>query len=86
VTIAFPGKINTPISQSALTAHGTAHGQMDRNQSSGMPVSECVTQMLLALEKKKREVLIGRKELLAVYLKRFLPRLFWRIIPKQSAT
>lgn len=86
VTIAFPGKINTPISQSALTAHGTAHGQMDRNQSSGMPVSECVTQMLRALEKKKREVLIGRKELLAVYLKRFLPKLFWRIIPKQSAT
>lgn len=86
VTIAFPGKINTPISQSALTAHGAAHGQMDRNQSSGMPVSECVAQMLRALEKKKREVLIGRKELLAVYLKRFLPKLFWRIIPKQSAT
>jgi len=86
VTIAFPGKINTPISQSALTAQGTAHGQMDRNQSSGMAVCECVAQMLSALEKKKREVLIGRKELLAVYLKRFLPKLFWRIIPKQSAT
>lgn len=86
VTIAFPGKINTPISKSALTAEGQAHGLMDHNQATGMPVEECVEQMLLALSKKKREVLIGRKELIAVYLKRFLPKLFWRLIPKQAAT
>ncbi|MFM7007169.1 MAG: SDR family oxidoreductase [Flavobacteriales bacterium] len=86
VTLAFPGKINTPISKSALTAEGAAHGQMDHNQASGMPVQECVHEMLRALAKQKREVLIGRKELLAVYLKRFIPALFWRLIPKQSAT
>ena len=86
VTLAFPGKINTPISKSALTAEGAAHGQMDQNQAGGMPVQECVQLMLQALAKQKREVLIGRKELLAVYLKRFVPALFWRVIPKQSAT
>lgn len=86
VTIAFPGKINTPISQSALTAKGSAHGLMDQNQASGMPVEHCVEQMLLALAKGKREVLIGGKELIAVQLKRFFPRLFWKIIPKQRAT
>ena len=86
VSIAFPGKINTPISQSALTAEGAAHGQMDQNQASGMPVGQCVEQMLDALARGKREILIGGKELIAVQLKRFLPRLFWKIIPKQSAT
>jgi short-subunit dehydrogenase len=86
VTLAYPGKINTPISKSALTASGQAHGAMDRNQATGMPVEECVQQMLEAMAKGKREVLIGGKELLAVYMKRFLPRLFWKIIPKQSAT
>ena len=86
VTIAFPGKINTPISKSALTADGAAHGLMDRNQSTGMPVEKCVAQMLLALSKSKREVLIGGKELIAVRLKRFLPHLFWRLVPKQNAT
>lgn len=86
VTLAFPGKIQTPISKSALTANGAAHGQMDDNQAGGMPVDECVAQMLKALAQQKREVLIGRKELLAVYLKRFFPRLFWKIIPGQSAT
>jgi dehydrogenase/reductase SDR family protein 7B len=86
VTIAFPGKINTPISKSALTASGESHGIMDHNQVTGMPVEQCVKQMLDALARQKKEVLIGRKELLAVHMKRFLPRLFWRLIPKQSAT
>ena len=86
VSIAFPGKINTPISQSALTAAGEAHGQMDANQANGMPVEHCVSEMLVGLAKKKREILIGGKELLAVYMKRFIPSLFWKIIPNQSAT
>ncbi|MFM6945565.1 MAG: SDR family oxidoreductase [Flavobacteriales bacterium] len=86
VSIAFPGKINTPISQHALTAVGDAHGQVDNNQATGMPVEHCVELMLEGLAKRKREILIGGKELLAVYLKRFVPRLFWKIIPKQSAT
>lgn len=86
VSIAFPGKINTPISQRALTAAGEVHGQMDDNQANGMPVEHCVSEMLAGLAKKKREILIGGKELLAVYMKRFVPGLFWKIIPKQSAT
>ncbi|MEY3592557.1 MAG: hypothetical protein RLZZ38_1533 [Bacteroidota bacterium] len=86
VSIAFPGKINTPISQSALTAGGAAHGHMDDNQANGMPVEQCVSEMLTGLAQHKREILIGGKELLAVYMKRFVPRLFWKIIPKQSAT
>ena len=86
VTLAFPGKINTPISTSALTASGESHGIMDHNQATGMPVDKCVTLMLDALAHQKKEVLIGGKELLAVHMKRFLPRLFWKLIPKQSAT
>jgi short-subunit dehydrogenase len=86
VTVACPGKINTPISTNAITAEGKAHGQMDHNQATGMPVDVCVDQLLNALVKNKHEVLIGNKELIAVKLKRFLPRLFWKIIPKQSAT
>ena len=86
VTVACPGKINTPISTNAVTAEGKAHGHMDHNQSTGMPVDVCVDQLLKALVKNKHEVLIGNKELIAVKLKRFFPRLFWKIIPKQSPT
>lgn len=86
ITIACPGKINTPISMSALNKEGKAHGEMDHNQSTGMPVDECVRILLKAVEKRKKEVLIGNKEIKAVTLKRFFPKLFWRIIAKQSAT
>ncbi|MEY4603220.1 MAG: hypothetical protein RIT43_512 [Bacteroidota bacterium] len=86
VTIACPGKINTNISLNALNAEGSAHGVMDHNQETGMPAAECAAQLLKALERKKKEVLIGNKEVLAVKIKRFFPWLFWRIIRKQSAT
>lgn len=86
VTIACPGKINTPISMSALNSKGESHGEMDHNQATGMPVDECVRQLIRAVDKQKKEVLIGNKEIKAVTLKRFFPKLFWRIIAKQSAT
>lgn len=86
VTIACPGKINTPISMSALNSKGESHGEMDHNQATGMLVDECVRQLLNAVDKRKKEVLIGNKEIKAVTLKRFFPKLFWKIIAKQSAT
>jgi dehydrogenase/reductase SDR family protein 7B len=86
VTIASPGKINTEISKHALNAEGKTHGLMDHNQSTGMSAEECVKQLLLAVSKNKKDVLIGNKEIFAVKIKRFFPALFWKIIKKQSAT
>lgn len=86
VTIACPGKINTDISMNALTGTGDQHGVMDHNQATGMPAEECVSILLKAVEAKKIEILIGNKEILAAKIKRFFPKLFWRIIKKQSAT
>lgn len=86
VTLACPGKINTPISTNALNSKGEKHGQMDHNQATGMPAEECARQLLDAVTKRKKEVLIGNREIKAVKLKRFFPRLFWKVIRKQSAT
>ncbi|MBM3425329.1 MAG: SDR family NAD(P)-dependent oxidoreductase, partial [Bacteroidetes bacterium] len=86
VTMVCPGKINTPISISALNAQGQQHSAMDHNQETGMPAEECARQIVLAARKNKPEVLIGNKEIIAVYLKRFVPSLFRKIIRKQKAT
>lgn len=86
VTLVCPGKINTPISVNALKADGTAHGKVDNNQANGMSVETCVQRMLKATQNKKREALIGNKEIKAVTLKRFFPNLFWKVIRKQKAT
>lgn len=85
VTIACPGKINTPISTNALSADGSSHGEMDHNQATGMPADECVRKLITAVRKRKKEVLIGNKEIKAVTLKRFFPGIFWKVIRKQSA-
>lgn len=86
VTLVFPGKINTPISLSAINERGEAHGVMDHNQATGMSAEACARQIAKAVEKRKQEVLIGNKEVLAVYIKRYFPWLFWRIIRKKSPT
>ncbi len=86
VTIACPGKINTDISLNALIGSGEQHGVMDHNQATGMPAEECVSILLKAVEAKKIEVLIGNREIMAAKIKRFFPKLFWKIIKKQSAT
>jgi short-subunit dehydrogenase len=86
VTLVCPGKINTNISMNALNGEGNSHGVMDHNQETGMSAEECVRQMYVAVAKHKKEVLIGNKEIMAVKIKRLFPRLFWKIIKKQSAT
>jgi short-subunit dehydrogenase len=70
----------------ALNGEGNSHGVMDHNQETGMSAEECVRQMYFAVAKHKKEVLIGNKEIMAVKIKRLFPRLFWKIIKKQSAT
>jgi short-subunit dehydrogenase len=86
VTLVCPGKINTNISLNALNAAGESHGVMDHNQAKGMAADQCAKLILKAVSQKKKEILIGNKEIYAVYIKRFFPKLFWKIIKKQSAT
>lgn len=86
VTIACPGKINTEISVNAMSASGEKHGVMDHNQETGMSAEECARQLINAVRKNKKEVLIGNREIKAVTIKRFFPKLFWKIIRKQPAT
>lgn len=84
VTIACPGKIQTDISLNAVTADGTKHGQMDPSQAQGMPVQECVRQLIQAVENDLEEVLIGGREIKAVKLKRLFPKAFGKVIRKQK--
>ena len=42
----------------ALSADGSAHGVMDHNQDTGMSVEICVNQIIQAMKKNKREVMV----------------------------
>ena len=86
VTIAIPGRVQTAISVNAITKDGSIHGKMDEGQSGGVTPEACAEAYIKAIEKNKREVLIGGKELLMVHIKRFFPALFNRLATKIKAT
>lgn len=86
VTIVCPGYIKTNISMNAVDEKGTRYGKMDDNQANGMPAEECARRILRAVANGKREVLIGGKEILGVYLKRFFPALLWRVVRKLNVS
>jgi short-subunit dehydrogenase len=75
-----PGFIRTQVSINAVTGDGTPLGEMDQAQDQGMSPEACAKQLYQAMKGKKEEVYIGGKETLAVYLKRFLPGLFSKIL------
>jgi short-subunit dehydrogenase len=83
VLIVCPGKIRTDISVHALKADGSEHQVMDKSHEEGMPAERCAQEILTAMRKSKEEILIGGREIKAVWIKRFFPRLFSRIIRKQ---
>ena len=82
VTIAMPGRVQTNISLNALTRNGKPHGKMDAGQATGIPANVCARKYLDAIHKRKPEILIGGKELMMVHIRRFLPRLFYRLARK----
>jgi hypothetical protein len=47
-----------------------------------MPAEWCAHKIVSAIEKGKEEVYIGGREVFGVYLKRFFPTLFSRLIRK----
>lgn len=82
VTMICPGFINTPITLAALKGDGSPLNEVDNAQAKGKPVEWCAQKIVKAIEKKREEVYIGGKEVLAVYIKRFFPSLFSKVIRK----
>lgn len=86
VTIVCPGYIKTNLSYNALTGEGGAHGQMDPTQAKGLEPATLAERILQAIDRQEEEVLIGGREVLAVYLKRFFPGLYSRMIRRTKIT
>jgi dehydrogenase/reductase SDR family protein 7B len=86
VTMVCPGFIKTDVSRHALTGEGKPYGTMDTAQAQGMDGRVCAQKIVKAIQQQKPEVLIGGKELLGVYLKRFVPGLFRYFIRRSKVT
>ncbi len=82
--IVCPGKIKTNVSLNAVTATGASHNKMDESHEDAMSAEECAAHIISGILKNKEEIYIGGKEILMVKIKRFFPKLFGRLIRKQS--
>lgn len=85
VSLVFPGLIKTNISINALDKNGKSSNEMDNNQAKGTTADECAQQIIQGMLRQQHEIKAGGGELKALTIKRLFPKLFYKIIKKQSA-
>ena len=86
VTLMCPGFIRTNISLSAVTGDGTQQNMMDEKTGNGMDPARLAVKAINGIEREKEEIYIGGVEILAIYLKRFVPGIFSKILRKAKVT
>ena len=84
ITLFCPSYVRTKIAVNALTKDGTPQNYNDPGAEKGIPPEVFAKRALKSIKKGKREDIFGGKEVLGVYLKRFFPGLFSKIIRKQD--
>lgn len=82
VTLICPGFVRTNVSKNALTGTGAKLGTMDEATDNGMEPDRLAHKILQAIVNGKEEAYFGGKEVLGVYLKRFFPRYFSKLLLK----
>jgi short-subunit dehydrogenase len=85
ITLITPGFIATEISKHAIDKSGNPSGEMDNNQAQGILPEECANQILAGIAAGKDEFGVGGKELRALFLHRYFPKLFKKILKRQAA-
>ncbi len=77
VSMIIPGRINTNISINAIDKKGNSYNTMDSGQKNGMSATKAARIICRKLKSEKKEILIGANELIMVYIRRLLPKLFY---------
>jgi short-subunit dehydrogenase len=84
VHIICPGYVRTNVSFNAINERGEAHGKMDAGQNAGMTPEAAAKKTLAAIARGEHEYFFGGKEIFAVRLKKYFPKLFYKIILKRK--
>jgi short-subunit dehydrogenase len=83
VTLLIPGYINTPIA--AISGDGSFLVSKSEQINGGFPADKAARQIIKAIQNERYEAYIGQfigEERLALFVNRFLPGLFTRLIPR----
>ncbi|RLD45442.1 MAG: short-chain dehydrogenase [Bacteroidetes bacterium] len=85
VSMIIPGRINTAISNNALTKDGSKHGVLDDGQANSMSSEKAAKIIIGKIIKGKKEILVGGKEIIMVHIRRWFPRLFYYLASRVRA-
>jgi dehydrogenase/reductase SDR family member 7B len=82
VTMICPGFIKTNLSAAALTGNGVPQNRLDKTSYTKKTPEWCAQRIVRAIEKRQEEVYVGGREVFGVYIKRFFPSIFSKLIRK----
>ena len=78
-SVIIPGRVRTSISLHALDSEGKEFGKMDGVLARGLAPEKAAKKIIKGIINNKREILVGRSELIMLYIRRIWPWLFFRI-------
>jgi dehydrogenase/reductase SDR family member 7B len=81
-SVIIPGRVRTSISFHALNAEGNEHGKLDEGLAKGITPEKAARQIINGILRNKREILVGKGELIMLHIRRYFPWLFFRIADK----
>jgi short-subunit dehydrogenase len=81
-SVIIPGRVRTAISVHALNSDGKEHGKLDAGQAKGLLPEQAARIIVKGIKRNKREILVGKGELMMLYIRRYCPWLFFRIADK----
>jgi len=80
ISFILPGFINTEITAKGLCGNGQAYGMVETSHKLGMSSNQCANGIIEGLIKQKKRIVIGKIEVLLLYIHRISPRLSHNII------
>ncbi|GJM61318.1 SDR family NAD(P)-dependent oxidoreductase [Persicobacter diffluens] len=81
VLLVCPAYINTEFAFHAMLSNGNEQAKQDKGQAHGISPEECAEDILKAIDKNKREIVMGKwQQRIGVWIKRFFPALLERIV------
>jgi short-subunit dehydrogenase len=78
-SVIIPGRVRTSISLHALDSKGKEFGKMDGVLAKGLSPEKAARIIIRGIISNRREILVGKSELIMLYIRRLWPWLFFRI-------
>lgn len=85
VSVISPGYVKTQLSVNALTENGATYGQTDQTTEQGYSAAFVAEKTVKAIVQKQSEVIVASTlPKVAIFIRRFLPRLYFYIMAKRA--